>query len=98
MDNRMKAARPSTASKPSVADHRRTAATPWPAALYIYVKKANVGVTPGLKDFIKEYVSDSATGRGGYLQSRGLILLPPAQHQAAKAAASNLPAMVSPKN
>ena len=67
-------------------------------SLYIYVKKANVGVTPGLKDFIKEYVSDSATGRGGYLQSRGLILLPLAQHQAAKAAANNLPPMAPPKS
>jgi len=67
-------------------------------SLYIYVKKANVGVTPGLKDFIKEYVSDAATGRGGYLAGRGLILLPPVQHQAAKTAAEKLPAMAPPKS
>ena len=67
-------------------------------SLYIYVKKANVGVTPGLKDFLAEFVSDAATGRGGYLQGRGLILLPPAQHQAAKAAASQLTQMATPKS
>ncbi|PIB92769.1 substrate-binding domain-containing protein [Caulobacter sp. FWC2] len=67
-------------------------------SLYIYVKKANVGVVPGLKDFISEYVSDSATGRGGYLAGRGLILLPPAQHQAAKDTASKLPPMAAPKS
>ena len=67
-------------------------------SLYIYVKKANVGVTPGLKDFLAEFVSDAATGRGGYLQGRGLILLPPAQHQAAKAAASQLTQMAPPKS
>jgi phosphate transport system substrate-binding protein len=57
---------------------------PLSRTLFIYVKKANIGVTPGLEDFLKEFTSDAATGRGGYLQGRGLIPLPPGQHQAQK--------------
>lgn len=59
---------------------------PLSRSLYVYVKKSRLGVTPGLQEFVAEYLSDAATGRGGYLQSRGLIPLPPAQHEAAKAA------------
>ncbi|MEH0194403.1 substrate-binding domain-containing protein [Caulobacter sp. CCNWLY153] len=66
-------------------------------SLFIYVKKGQVGVTPGLKEFLAEFVSDAATGRGGYLQGRGLIPLPPAQHDAAKAAAGKLTLMAPPK-
>lgn len=69
---------------------------PLARSLYIYVKKANVGVTPGLREFVKEYVSDAATGRGGYLQSRGLIPLPAGQHDAQQGIAEKLPAMARP--
>jgi phosphate transport system substrate-binding protein len=44
--------------------------------LYIYVKKAHIGVIPGLKEFVAEYVSDKALGEEGYLADKGLI--PPA--------------------
>jgi phosphate transport system substrate-binding protein len=71
---------------------------PLSRSLYVYVKKSNIGVTPGLKDFVAEFVSDAATGRGGYLQSRGLIPLPPAQHQLAKDVAGKLTAMAAPKS
>ena len=70
---------------------------PLSRSLYIYVKKSQVGVTPGLKEFVTEFVSDAATGRGGYLQGRGLIPLPPAQHQAMKGKAGSMPAMPMPK-
>ncbi len=60
---------------------------PLSRSLYIYVKKANLGVTPGLQDFVNEFVSDAATGRGGYLQGRGLIPLPPGAHEGQKAVA-----------
>jgi phosphate transport system substrate-binding protein len=59
---------------------------PLSRSLYIYVKKSNLDVTPGLRAFIEEYISDAATGRGGYLQGRGLIPLPPGQHDGVKAA------------
>jgi len=60
-------------------------AYPLSRSLYIYVKKSNIGVTPGLREFVEEFLSDAATGRGGYLQGRGLIPLPPGQHDANKA-------------
>ena len=71
---------------------------PLARSLYVYVKKDQVGVTPGLKEFIAELVSDSASGRGGYLQGRGLIPLPPAQHEVQKAAAGKLTPMAAPRS
>ena len=52
---------------------------PLARSIFIYVKKGMLGVTPGLKEFIAEYTSDAAMGKGGYLQQRGLIPLAPAQ-------------------
>ncbi|WP_426000063.1 substrate-binding domain-containing protein [Caulobacter sp. DWR1-3-2b1] len=73
-------------------------AYPISRSLYIYVKKSQIGVTPGLKEFVNEFVSDAATGRGGYLQSRGLIPLPPQEHEANKAKSKALPVMTAPKS
>lgn len=44
--------------------------------LYIYAKKAHVGVIPGLQEFLNEYVSERAAGEEGYLADRGLVPLP----------------------
>ncbi len=65
-------------------------------SLYIYVKKANIGVTPGLREFLNGFVSDAATGKGGYLLQRGLIPLPAAEHEAQKAAVQALTPMAPP--
>ena len=46
--------------------------------LFIYVKKAHIGVIPGLKEFMDEYVSDKAIGAEGYLSDKGLVPLPKA--------------------
>ncbi len=56
----------------SIAEGRFPAARP----LYVYVKKAHLGVIPGLKEFMEEYVSDRAIGEDGYLTDRGLVALP----------------------
>ncbi|MFY8209519.1 MAG: substrate-binding domain-containing protein [Caulobacter sp.] len=69
---------------------------PLARSLFIYVKKANLGVTPGLEDFVREFTSDAATGRGGYLQGRGLIPLPPGQHNAQKDVAAKKVTMARP--
>jgi phosphate transport system substrate-binding protein len=54
--------------------------------LYVYVKKAHVGVIPGLDKFAAEYVSDTASGEEGYLSEKGLVPLPAERHaEAAKA-------------
>ncbi len=47
--------------------------------LYIYVKKAHIGVIPGLQEFVNEYVSDRAIGEEGYLTDRGLVAQPKAE-------------------
>jgi phosphate transport system substrate-binding protein len=51
------------------------AAGQYPASrpLFIYVKKAHLGVIPGLKEFVAEYVSEKAIGAEGYLADKGLI-------------------------
>jgi len=43
--------------------------------LYIYVKKAHIGVIPGIKEFVDQYVSVKAIGEDGYLANKGLVPL-----------------------
>ena len=57
-------------------DNIGTGAYPIARPMYIYIKNAHRGVIPGLNEFIAEYVSDDALGDGGYLQERGLVVLP----------------------
>jgi phosphate transport system substrate-binding protein len=58
----------------TIASGRFPAARP----LFIYVKKAHIGVIPGIKEFMAEYVSEKALGEEGYLSERGLVALPKA--------------------
>ena len=58
--------------------------------LFIYVKKAHVGVIPGIKEFITEFTSEKASGNEGYLADKGLIPLPAEQRKQAAADANNL--------
>ncbi len=41
--------------------------------LYIYVKKAHVGVIRGIPEFIAEYTGEAALGEEGYLADKGLV-------------------------
>jgi phosphate transport system substrate-binding protein len=66
-------------------------------SMFIYVKKAHIGVTPGLKEFVMEYMSDAAAGRGGYLQDRGLVPLPAEELTAQRALATAMTSMASPE-
>ncbi|MGG7565232.1 PstS family phosphate ABC transporter substrate-binding protein [Rhodovulum sp. DZ06] len=45
-------------------------------SLFFYIKKAHVGVVPGIMEFVSEFVSDAAAGEEGYLVDKGLIPLP----------------------
>ncbi|MBP7065615.1 PstS family phosphate ABC transporter substrate-binding protein [Ferrovibrio sp.] len=47
--------------------------------LFVYAKKAHVGVVPGMKEFIAEYVSDRSMAAGGYLEKKGLVAMPKAE-------------------
>ena len=53
--------------------------------LFIYVKKAHVGVIPGINEYLAEYTSDRAMGEDGYLADKGLIPAP-AEERATTAA------------
>ena len=44
-------------------------------SLFFYVKKAHVGVVPGIEGYVKEFTSEKAWGDQGYLGEKGLIPL-----------------------
>jgi phosphate transport system substrate-binding protein len=54
--------------------------------LFVYIKKAHVGVIPGLDRFALEYVSDRAAAAEGYLEKKGLVPVPAAKLKASQAA------------
>jgi phosphate transport system substrate-binding protein len=58
--------------------------------LYFYVKKLHVGVIPGLKEFINEFVSEKAMGMDGYLFPAGLVPLSEDDFAKQMAAKNNL--------
>lgn len=70
---------------------------PLARSLYIYVKKAHIGVTPGLLQFVQEFVSNGSAGRDGYLEDRGLVPLPADQLAAQQAAIQAQTAMARPQ-
>jgi phosphate transport system substrate-binding protein len=57
--------------------------------LFFYVKNAHRGVIPGLEEFVAEYVSEESFGEGGYLNARGLIVLPEDERAATAEAATS---------
>lgn len=70
---------------------------PLARSLYIYVKKQHIGVTPGLQEFVTEFMSEASAGRGGYLQDRGLVPLPADQLAAQRALITAMTPMASPQ-
>ncbi len=50
-------------------------------ALYVYAKKAHVGVIPGMKEFLAEFTSEKAFGDEGYLADKGLVPAPKAERE-----------------
>ena len=64
-------------------------------SVFFYVKKAHVGVIPGIQEFIAEFTNDKAWGPEGYLADKGLIAMPDAERtkfkKEAAALADNLP-------
>ncbi|GGY72334.1 substrate-binding domain-containing protein [Marinobacter zhanjiangensis] len=43
-------------------------------SMFFYVKKAHLGVVPGIDDYVAEFVSPRAMGPNGYLKDVGLIV------------------------
>lgn len=50
-------------------------------SLFFYVKKDNIGLVPGIEEFLAEFMSDRASGDDGYLAEKGLIPMTPAEHK-----------------
>ena len=61
--------------------------------LYFYVKKAHIGVIPGLQEYLAEFASDDAIGEEGYLIDTGLVPLESGQLSKLKADTRNLVTM-----
>jgi len=58
--------------------------------LFFYVKKAHVGVIPGMKEYLAEFSSDKAWGGDGYLADKGMIPMPEKERAAFGTAVKNL--------
>lgn len=56
----------------SIADKSYSISRP----LFFYVKKAHVGVVPGIQGYLNEFTSEKAWGEEGYLAEKGMIPLP----------------------
>jgi len=54
--------------------------------LYFYVKKAHIGVIPGLKEYVDFFLSDQMIGPDGPLAEYGLVAAPEAERKAQRAA------------
>ncbi|MEM7438736.1 MAG: PstS family phosphate ABC transporter substrate-binding protein [Pseudomonadota bacterium] len=59
-------------------------------SLYFYVKKAHVGVVPGIEEFLAEFTSEDAWGEDGYLIDKGLIPMTEEEQEEFKDAAEGL--------
>jgi len=45
------------------------------------VKKAHVGVIPGIQEYLTEFTSEKTWGEEGYLSEKGLIPMPDKERQ-----------------
>jgi len=62
--------------------------------LYVYVKKAHVGVIPGIAEYLSEFTAPRAFGPEGYLADKGMIPMPEAERTQYRSAAVNLTPLV----
>ena len=56
--------------------------------LFFYVKKAHLGLVPGIAEYLAEFTSDKAMGEEGYLADKGLIPLPDDQRNQSRESAT----------
>ncbi len=62
-------------------------------SLFFYIKKAHVGVIPGIAEYAAEFMSEDAAGEEGYLVDKGLIPLPADMFSAVSANVNSLTPM-----
>ena len=67
--------------------------------LFFYVKKAHIGVIPGLKEYVEFFASDKMIGEEGPLADYGLVPLPKKEFdESPEASQGHEDAVVSRKN
>jgi phosphate transport system substrate-binding protein len=59
--------------------------------LYIYAKKAHLGLVSGMVEYLTEFTSTQAIGEDGYLLDRGLVALKTCDAELSAAAVTTLP-------
>jgi phosphate transport system substrate-binding protein len=64
-------------------------------SLYYYIKKAHVGVIPGIAEYAAEFASEAAAGEDGYLVDKGLIPLQAEAFEANQETISTLKTMTA---
>ena len=65
--------------------------------LFFYVKKAHVGVIPGIQEYLEEFTAEKTWGEDGYLADKGMIPMPDAERSKFRANVMNLQILVSLK-
>jgi phosphate transport system substrate-binding protein len=65
--------------------------------LFFYVKKAHVGVIPGMEGYLSEFTSEKAWGLEGYLADKGMIPMPDAERKKYRADVSELRVLMALK-
>ncbi|WP_198650557.1 substrate-binding domain-containing protein [Saccharospirillum mangrovi] len=58
--------------------------------LFFYVKKAHIGVIPGIEEYVSEFTNRRAIGSNGYLVDRGLIPLDNSEYSRMKASVDKM--------
>ncbi|MBM3483944.1 MAG: phosphate ABC transporter substrate-binding protein [Alphaproteobacteria bacterium] len=66
-------------------------------ALYFYVKKAHIGVIPGLKEYVDLWTLESTFGPESFLADKGLIALPDDQREAQRASSAAMENLILDK-
>jgi phosphate transport system substrate-binding protein len=59
-------------------------------ALFFYVKKAHLGVIPGIQEYVNLWVEDDTFGPYGFLADKGLIALPDADRETERQGAQTM--------
>ena len=65
--------------------------------LFFYVKKAHIGVIPGIQEFLEEFTAERTWGEDGYLADKGMIPMPGAERKKFRADILNLHILMSIK-
>ena len=66
--------------------------------LFFYVKKAHIGVIPGMEGYLNEFTSEKTWGPEGYLADKGLIPMPDAERMKYRADVNKLRVLTALNN